>query len=44
VAVSTYRGKVHYGLVADAEAVPDLDLLARSLSEEVRELITACTS
>jgi WS/DGAT/MGAT family acyltransferase len=44
VAVSTYRGKVHYGLVADAEAVPDLDLLARSLTEEVRELITACTS
>lgn len=43
VAVSTYRGKVHYGLVADAEAVPDLDLLARSLTEEVRALITACT-
>ncbi|WRZ89076.1 wax ester/triacylglycerol synthase family O-acyltransferase [Streptomyces sp. NBC_01007] len=44
VAVSTYRGSVHYGLVADAEAVPDLDLLARSLTEEVRVLITACTS
>jgi WS/DGAT/MGAT family acyltransferase len=43
VAVSTYRGSVHYGLVADAEAVPDLDLLARSLTEEVRVLITACT-
>ncbi|MFE9879078.1 wax ester/triacylglycerol synthase family O-acyltransferase [Streptomyces sp. NPDC005784] len=43
VAVSTYRGSVHYGLVADAEAVPDLDLLARSLTEEVRALITACT-
>ncbi|WP_369174228.1 wax ester/triacylglycerol synthase family O-acyltransferase [Streptomyces sp. R28] len=42
VAVSTYRGRVHYGLVADAEAVPDLDVLARAVSEEVAELITAC--
>jgi len=44
VAVSTYRGRVHYGLVADAEAVPDLDLLARALSEEVETLIVACGS
>ncbi|MFE9774859.1 wax ester/triacylglycerol synthase family O-acyltransferase [Streptomyces sp. NPDC005931] len=42
VAVSTYRGRVHYGLVADAAAVPDLDLLARSVSEEVQALLTAC--
>jgi WS/DGAT/MGAT family acyltransferase len=42
VAVSTYRGRVHYGLVADAEAVPDLDLLARALSEEVETLTAAC--
>jgi diacylglycerol O-acyltransferase / wax synthase len=42
VAVSTYRGRVHYGLVADAEAVPDLDVLARAVSEEVAELIIAC--
>ncbi|MFH8798633.1 wax ester/triacylglycerol synthase family O-acyltransferase [Streptomyces sp. NPDC017936] len=42
VAVSTYRGRVHYGLVADAEAVPDLDRFARALSEEVETLITAC--
>ncbi len=42
VAVSTYRGAVHYGLVADAEAVPDLDLLAAALSAEVETLITAC--
>jgi WS/DGAT/MGAT family acyltransferase len=44
VAVSTYRGHVHYGLVADAEAVPDLDRFARALSEEVETLITACGS
>ncbi|MFI5674355.1 wax ester/triacylglycerol synthase family O-acyltransferase [Streptomyces cellulosae] len=42
VAVSTYRGQVHYGLVADGHAVPDLDRLARALTEEVRTLITAC--
>lgn len=42
VAVSTYRGQVHYGLVADAEAVPDLDVLARAITAEVETLITAC--
>lgn len=42
VAISTYRGHVHYGLVADAEAVPDLDVFARALTEEVETLITAC--
>ncbi|MFI7498524.1 wax ester/triacylglycerol synthase family O-acyltransferase [Streptomyces sp. NPDC049687] len=44
VAVSTYRGRVHYGLVADAEAVPDLDRFARALTDEVETLITACGS
>ncbi|TLS43622.1 wax ester/triacylglycerol synthase family O-acyltransferase [Streptomyces montanus] len=42
VAVSTYRGRVHYGLVADAEAVPDLDRLAKAVSVEVEELALAC--
>ncbi|MEV6483210.1 wax ester/triacylglycerol synthase family O-acyltransferase [Streptomyces sp. NPDC051576] len=42
VAISTFRGHVHYGLVADAEAVPDLDRFARALTEEVETLITAC--
>ncbi|MFE6617599.1 wax ester/triacylglycerol synthase family O-acyltransferase [Streptomyces sp. NPDC057740] len=42
VAISTYRGRVHYGLVADAAAVPDLDVLARAVSEEVESLIAAC--
>ncbi|AMW14349.1 diacylglycerol O-acyltransferase [Streptomyces qaidamensis] len=44
VAVSTYRGSVHYGLVADAEAVPDLDLFATAVSKEVAMLIKACRS
>ncbi|MEV0318071.1 wax ester/triacylglycerol synthase family O-acyltransferase [Streptomyces sp. NPDC050658] len=42
VAVSTYRGGVHFGLVADAAAVPDLDLLAESVREEIAGLVTAC--
>ncbi|MFI8193491.1 wax ester/triacylglycerol synthase family O-acyltransferase [Streptomyces sp. NPDC085946] len=42
VAVSTYRGHVHYGLVADGRAVPDLDRLATAVTEEVETLITAC--
>ncbi|MEV0238584.1 wax ester/triacylglycerol synthase family O-acyltransferase [Streptomyces sp. NPDC050674] len=42
VAVSTYRGSVHYGLVADGEAVPDLDLFATAVSQEVATLIKAC--
>ncbi|MFF8933457.1 wax ester/triacylglycerol synthase family O-acyltransferase [Streptomyces paradoxus] len=44
VAVSTYRGSVHYGLVADGEAVPDLDLFATAVSREVATLIKACRS
>ncbi|WP_098246351.1 wax ester/triacylglycerol synthase family O-acyltransferase [Streptomyces formicae] len=42
VAVSTYRGRVHYGLVADAAAVPDLDLLADSVRREVDDLVALC--
>ena len=42
VAVSTYRGHVHYGLVADGAAVDDLDLLARAVTEEVTALTVAC--
>ncbi len=42
IAISTYRGRVHYGLVADAEAVPDLDVLATAVTEEVQSLIAAC--
>ncbi|RYJ29333.1 hypothetical protein CU044_2426 [Streptomyces sp. L-9-10] len=39
VALSTYGGKVHVGLVADGKAVPDLDRLARGMTEELRELL-----
>ncbi|MFD7259267.1 wax ester/triacylglycerol synthase family O-acyltransferase [Streptomyces sp. NPDC059874] len=39
VAVSTYQGTVHYGLVADAAAVPDLAALAGALRAELDELV-----
>ncbi|MFJ9038950.1 wax ester/triacylglycerol synthase family O-acyltransferase [Streptomyces sp. NPDC102406] len=42
VAVSTYRGRVHYGLVADAAAVPDLAVLARAVTDELAALTAAC--
>ncbi|MEU5403518.1 wax ester/triacylglycerol synthase family O-acyltransferase [Streptomyces sp. NPDC005963] len=38
VALSTYGGNVHVGLVADGKAVPDLDLLAQGLRDELAEL------
>lgn len=39
VAVSTYKGTVHYGLVADAAAVPDLSTLAGALRAELDTLV-----
>lgn len=39
VAVSTYQGTVHYGLVADAAAVPDLEALAEALRAELHEFV-----
>lgn len=35
VAMSPYGGQVHIGLVADGEAVPDLDALADALTAEL---------
>ncbi|MEU2874342.1 wax ester/triacylglycerol synthase family O-acyltransferase [Streptomyces olivoreticuli] len=39
VGITTYEDRVCYGLLADAVAVPDLDLLARSITEEAAELV-----
>ncbi|MFE3644367.1 wax ester/triacylglycerol synthase family O-acyltransferase [Streptomyces sp. NPDC059169] len=38
VAMSTYGGRVHIGLVADGRALPDVDRLARSAEEELAAL------
>ncbi|MEV6781093.1 wax ester/triacylglycerol synthase family O-acyltransferase [Streptomyces sp. NPDC051098] len=39
VALTTYDGQVHVGLVADGKAVPDLDRLGRSVQDELAELL-----
>ncbi|MGK5731944.1 wax ester/triacylglycerol synthase family O-acyltransferase [Streptomyces sp. URMC 124] len=44
VGITTYEDRVCYGLLADAVAVPDLDVLARSIVEEAAELVAVCTS
>ncbi|MDT0447719.1 wax ester/triacylglycerol synthase family O-acyltransferase [Streptomyces hesseae] len=44
VGITTYEDRVCYGLLADAVAVPDLDLLARSIGDEAAELVAACGS
>nr|EIF94066.1 hypothetical protein [Streptomyces tsukubensis NRRL18488] len=38
VALTSYGGRIHVGLVADGEAVPDVDLLARATADELTEL------
>ncbi|MBT2407790.1 MULTISPECIES: wax ester/triacylglycerol synthase family O-acyltransferase [unclassified Streptomyces] len=43
VAVSTYKGTVHYGLVADAASVPDLAALAGALRAELDALVHEVT-
>ncbi|MFF9349159.1 wax ester/triacylglycerol synthase family O-acyltransferase [Streptomyces sp. NPDC014734] len=40
VALSTYGGRVHVGLVADGKALPDLERLAVRAGDEVAELLT----
>ncbi|GAA3367834.1 wax ester/triacylglycerol synthase family O-acyltransferase [Streptomyces sannanensis] len=39
VALSTYGGRVHVGLVADGRAVPDADRLADCMGEELHDLL-----
>ncbi|MEV7413927.1 wax ester/triacylglycerol synthase family O-acyltransferase [Streptomyces sp. NPDC089919] len=41
VAVSTYQGTAHFGLVADTSAVPDLPALAQALHDELADLLRA---
>lgn len=38
IGVTSYDGRVFFGLVADREAVPDVDVLAQCISEAVEEL------
>jgi WS/DGAT/MGAT family acyltransferase len=42
ITVVSYLDRVNFGLVADRELVPDLDLLAEFLREELEVLAAAC--
>jgi hypothetical protein len=39
IGIMSYHGRVTYGLMADADAVPDLDLLAQHLKDSLSELV-----
>ncbi len=39
IGVTSYRGKVFFGLVADRDAVPDADVLAQCIDEALQELV-----
>jgi diacylglycerol O-acyltransferase len=41
VAIMSYNGKVEFGLLADYDAMPDLDALAGELEESLAELLAA---
>jgi diacylglycerol O-acyltransferase len=43
IAIISYNGHVHFGLLADRDLVPDLDVLARHLSESVADFHKAST-
>ena len=39
IGVTSYRGRVFFGLVADRDAVPDADVLAQCIEEALTELV-----
>ena len=39
IGVTSYRGTVFFGLVADRDAVPDADVLAQCIDEALVELV-----
>ena len=41
IGVTSYDGRVHYGLNADRDALPDIDVLASCLREALDELVDA---
>jgi diacylglycerol O-acyltransferase / wax synthase len=41
IAIMSYNGKAYFGLLADYDAMPDLDLLADGLEESLAELLDA---
>jgi hypothetical protein len=41
IAMFSYNGAMHFGLLADADAVDDLDSIAGYLDESIQELLEA---
>jgi hypothetical protein len=41
VAIMSYNGGIDYGLLADFDAMPDIDVIAEGLDESLAELLTA---
>lgn len=44
IGVTSYHGKVFFGLVADRDAVPDLDVLAQCIRDALSELVESVGS
>jgi hypothetical protein len=41
IGITSYDGGVHYGLNADRDAMPDVDVLAGALTDALAELVAA---
>jgi hypothetical protein len=39
VGLTSYNGGVYYGLLADRDAMPDVDVLATSIEDALSELV-----
>ena len=39
IGITSYDGGVHYGLTADRDALPDVDVLAAAMSDALAELV-----
>jgi hypothetical protein len=42
IGITSYDGGMHYGLTADRNALPDVDVLAGALIDALAELVAAC--
>ena len=42
IGVTSYDGGVHYGLTADRDALPDVDVLAAAMATALADLVAAC--
>ncbi len=44
IGVTSYRGKVFFGIVADRDAIPDVDVLAQCIEDALTELVDSISS